>query len=53
MNIVFWILVIACIILLWFSLSFIFKGFGKFFLRLYGDVKEAIKQDNDNIESEE
>lgn len=40
MNPVFWLLVIVVLVLVWFCLSFAFKGIGGIFLRLYNDAKE-------------
>ena len=42
MNIVFWLLVIAALALLWFCLSFAFKGIGAIALKLFNDAKDEI-----------
>ena len=42
MNPVFWGLVILALIFLWFCLSFTFKWIGRFFVRLFDDVKNEI-----------
>lgn len=42
MNIVFWLIVIVALVLLWFCLSFAFKGIGAFSLRIYNDAKKEI-----------
>lgn len=48
MNIVFWLIVIVALVLLWFCLSFAFKGIGAFGLRIYNDAKkEAMKEFRD------
>ena len=46
MNFVFWLLVIVAAFLIWCCLAFAFKGFGKFWLRLFKDVSDAMKDDN-------
>lgn len=46
MNIVFWIGVIALAVLIWFCLSFAFREFGKFWLRLFNDAKEEITKED-------
>lgn len=45
MNPVFWLLVIGVLVLVWFCLSFAFKGIGGIFLRLYNDAKKEIEGD--------
>lgn len=52
MNIVFWLLIVLALALLWFSLSFAFKGFGEFWLGLFNDAKEAIKYEEENEDEE-
>lgn len=52
MNPVFWAIIIAVIVLLWFCLSFLFKGIGKIGQRLYYDAKNEIVEQDDK-ESEE
>ena len=42
MNIVFWLIVIVALVLLWFCLSFAFKGIGAFSLRIYNDAKSVL-----------
>ena len=53
MNIVFWGLVIAGLILLWFLLAFAFKSIGKFFFKIWSDAVNEIKEDEEKEESEE
>lgn len=53
MNIVFWLLVIIALILLWFCLSFAFKGVGGIGLKLYNDAKDEITGKNEIKESKE
>lgn len=48
MNIVFWLLVIAALVLLWFCLSFAFKGIGAIALKLFNDAKEEITESKEN-----
>ena len=48
MNIVFWLLVIVGLILLWFCLSFAFKGIGGIALKLFNDAKEEITESKEN-----
>lgn len=45
MNFVFWGIVAAALVFIWFCLSFAFKGFGKFWLRLFHDAVDAINDD--------
>lgn len=52
MNIVFWLLVIAALILIWFCLSFAFKGIGGFALKLFNDAKETINEEKENPNNE-
>ena len=52
MNIMFWILVIAALILIWFCLSFAFKGIGGFALKLFNDAKETINEEKENPNNE-
>lgn len=53
MNIVFWGLVIAGLVFLWFLLAFAFKPVGKFFFRLWDDVVNEIKEDDEKEERKE
>lgn len=46
MNIVFWLLVIIALVLIWFLLAFAFRGFGKFWLRLFDDAVKEIKRED-------
>lgn len=50
MNIVFWFLVIIVLVLVWFCLSFAFKGIGGIGLRLYNDAKKEMSEDNKSDE---
>lgn len=52
MNFVFWLLVIAALVLLWFCLSFAFKGVGGFALKLFNDAKETMQDEKENHENE-
>lgn len=45
MNIVFWLLVVITLVLVWFLMSFAFKGIGGFFLTLFNDAKKEIQDD--------
>lgn len=45
MNVVFWFLVIVALVLIWFCLSFAFKGIGSIGLRLFNDAKKVIAGD--------
>lgn len=47
MNIVFWLIVIIALVLIWFCLSFAFKGVGEVGLRLYNDAKKEISSDEE------
>lgn len=44
MNFVFWLLIIVVLVMLWFCLSFAFKGVGSFGLKLFNDAKDAIEE---------
>lgn len=50
MNIVFWLIVVAILVFVWFCLSFAFKGIGEVGMRLYDDAKKEINED-ENKES--
>ena len=41
MNIVFWLIVVIVLVLIWFCLSFAFKGVGGVGMRLFGRTKRA------------
>lgn len=45
MNVVFWFPVIVALVLIWFCLSFAFKGIGSIGLRLFNDAKKVIAGD--------
>lgn len=45
MNIVFWLLVVIILVLVWFCLSFAFKGIGSIGLKLFNDAKSEIEGD--------
>lgn len=47
MNIVFWLIVIVALVLLWFCLSFAFKGIGAFGLRIYNDAKKELSEESE------
>lgn len=55
MNPIFWLLVIAALILLWFLLSFAFEGIGSIAAKLFKDAMDEINKDetkeNENYES--
>lgn len=42
MNPVFWLIVIVVLVLIWFCLSFAFKGIGGLALKLFNDAKDEI-----------
>lgn len=42
MNITFWLLVIIALVLIWFCLSFAFRGVGEIGWRLYDDARREI-----------
>lgn len=52
MNIVFWLLVVIVLVLVWFCLSFAFKGIGGIGLRLFNDAKKEIEGDKSNKSKE-
>ena len=45
MNIFFWLLVVIALVVIWFCLSFAFKGIGGIGLRLWHDAKKEIEGD--------
>ncbi len=45
MNPVFWVLVVLALVLIWFLLSFAFKGIGAIFVRLWNEAKQEITDD--------
>ncbi len=45
MNIVFWLLIVIVLVLIWFCLSFAFKGIGGIWLKLYNGAKKEIEGD--------
>jgi hypothetical protein len=49
MFIVFYFLVFLFIVLLWFLLAFSFKPIGRFFYRLWHDVKKATEEREDTV----
>lgn len=49
-NIVFWILVIATLVLAWLSMSPFFERIGQFFMELFNDAKDGALNDNKNEE---
>jgi hypothetical protein len=51
-NIVFWLIVIVALVLLWFCLSFAFKGIGAFSLRIYNDAKKEISEKSEKTTEE-
>lgn len=53
MNIVFWLLIIIGLVLLWFCLSFAFKGIGAIGLKLFNDAKDEITGKNEQQEVKE
>lgn len=46
MNIVFWLAIILIGVLIWFCLSFAFRGIGRVFKRLFDDAIEEINKDD-------
>lgn len=57
MNIVFWLLVVVVLVLVWFCLSFAFKGIGGIGMKLFNDAKDEItgekeEKENDNKDEE-
>lgn len=45
MNIVFWALVVAALVLVWFCAASLFRPIGSYFLSLFWDVKDELEQD--------
>jgi len=52
MNIVFWLIVIVVLVLIWFCLSFAFKGIGGLALRLFNDAKNEITETKETSDNE-
>ena len=53
MNIVFWLIVVIALVLIWFCLSFAFKGIGGVGMRLYDDAKKEISDEEEKKSDEE
>lgn len=53
MNIVFWLLVVIVLVLVWFCLSFAFKGIGGIGMKLFNDAKDEITADSGEKEKKE
>lgn len=53
MNIVFWLIVVIVLVLVWFCLSFAFKGVGRVGMRLYNDAKKEISEETEKKTDEE
>lgn len=53
MNVVFWFLVVVIIVLVWFCLSFLFKGVGGIGLTLYNNAKDEITGEKEKQELKE
>lgn len=52
MNPIFWIGIILILVIAWFCMSFMFKGIGRFFIRLYDDAKnEIFEEKNDECDN--
>lgn len=52
MNIIFWILLLAAVVFLYFLLAFLFRPIGKFFMRLYKDAENEINKEDKEKEKE-
>lgn len=50
-NVVFYLLVVAAVVFLWFTLTFMFKPIGKFLLRLWNDAKEEMTEESNKEKS--
>lgn len=48
MNIVFYVLIIAFAVFLWFILAFLFQPIGKIFYRLWDDVQKEMKNEKED-----
>lgn len=53
MNIVFWLIVVIVLVLIWFCLSFAFKGVVVVGMRLYNDAKKEISEETEKKSDEE
>lgn len=47
MNVIFWILVLAALICVWFCLSGIFRAIGRFFAAIMQDTADALSESED------
>ena len=52
-KVVFWLIVIIVLVLIWFCLSFAFKGVGGVGMRLYNDAKKEISEETEKKSDEE
>ena len=50
MNIVFWLIVVFVLFMVWLLCSYEFKAIGEFWMRLFSDAKEQMKDDDQKIE---
>lgn len=50
MNIVFWIIVFAIVVVIWFALRDSFEGIGKKFYRNYDDVADIVEKEEEPYE---
>ncbi len=50
MNPVFWVIVVALLVLLWLMLSFMFKPIGRFVMRLVNDAIEEMNEEKEITE---
>lgn len=44
MNVVFWLCLVALLILFWFLFAFAFRGIGKFWHKIYDDARREIQR---------
>ena len=54
MNIVFYLIIVIALVALWFTLTSIFKPFGKYLYGVYRDTKDVMtEEDQETIDTEE
>lgn len=50
---VFYLLALISIVLLWFLIAFLYKPIGKFFMRLFKDSMDAMKEETEDKEKDD
>ena len=50
MNVVFYLILVIVLVLLWFSISHVFKDIGEYIMTLFDDAVQALTSDSDDTE---